>query len=344
MHDLLYESDAIPLRKARQSESGVSSKGGGALSLGAKVFVTAACFWYLSNKMSWAVFAETAKTVDVGWAMLALGLLVLQVPVVGLRWAEIVGVLAPAVNHSGRREMLAITSIGNFFGQILPNVFGETVRVCMLAKLGVDWRIGVASVLIDRAIGIIAIVGVGFVTFVIPAPATSLGGSRVDLPLLFGAVLASWAAGVLCAHHIGDILVQHRLTFWLGRYAVFAHDVLVRSRARASVFILALLVHLLTIVAIWALARAEGLPLPAGDAAVLFTVIVGLAVLPISIGGWGLRELGVTALLGLRGIPAEQALVFSVSVGISIFLASVPGAVVWVLYSPHRTGRAGATC
>lgn len=343
MYDLLYEDDAIPLRKVKQSESIVLSKGRGALSFAVKIFVTATCFWYLSNKMSWAVFTETAKTINVGWATLALGLLVLQVPLVGLRWAEIVGVLAPAVNHGGRWGMLAITSIGNFFGQVLPNVFGETVRVCMLAKLGVDWRIGVASVLIDRAIGVIAIVGVGFVTFAIPTPVTSLGGRRMDLPLLLGAILASWAVGVLCARHVGNILVQHRLTFWLGRYAVFAHDVLVRSRARASVFVLALLVHSLTIIAIWALARAEGLPLPAGDAAVLFTVIMGIAVLPISIGSWGLRELGVTALLGLRGIPVEQALVFSVSIGISIFLASVPGAVVWVLYSPHRIGRAGAT-
>jgi hypothetical protein len=58
------------------------------------------------------------------------------------------------------------------------------------------------------------------------------------------------------------------------------------------------------------LARAEGLPLPVGDAAALFTVIAGIALIPISIGSCGLREVGVTAMLEFRGVPVEQALFF----------------------------------
>jgi hypothetical protein len=46
-------------------------------------------------------------------------------------------------------------------------MLGEEIRVRMLAKLGVDWRRGSASVLTDRGIGIIGIGALGFVAFLI---------------------------------------------------------------------------------------------------------------------------------------------------------------------------------
>jgi len=56
------------------------------------------------------------------------------------------------------------------------------------------------------------------------------------------------------------------------------------------------LIHVLTIAVIWSIGRAQGLVLPVTDAAVLFTVTVGVTLVPISIGGWGLRELAVISL------------------------------------------------
>jgi uncharacterized protein (TIRG00374 family) len=310
-----------------------------ALMVAVKLLVTAVCFWYLSNKISWAPFTGIATTINAAWGMVALGLMMLQLPLVGLRWAEIVSVLAPASKNSSRGPMLAITSIGIFFSQLVPNMFGETFRVWMLANLGVDWRLGLVSVLIDRAVGVIAIVALAFVTFLIPSPLTLLDGHRVETLLILGVILGTWSGGILLARQIGAVLVHHRRTFWLGRFAVITHDVLVRSRARVLVLLLALLVHVLSVIAIWVLARAEGLPLPLEDAAALFTVIAGIAIIPLSIGSWGLREVGVTAMLEFRGVPVEQALFFSVSVGVLFFLASLPGALVWVLYSPNESSR-----
>jgi hypothetical protein len=50
------------------------------------------------------------------------------------------------------------------------------------------------------------------------------------------------------------------------------------------------LIHALTIVVVWSVGRAQGLVLPLADAAVLFTIMIGVVIVPISIGGWGLRE------------------------------------------------------
>ena len=93
------------------------------------------------------------------------------------------------------------------------------------------------------------------------------------------------------------------------------------------------LVHVLTIVVIWSLGRAQGLLLPVADAATLFTVMISVALVPISIGGWGLREVAVISLLGHHGVPPDKALLFSVCFGLALAVGSLPGALAWLLYS-----------
>ena len=105
------------------------------------------------------------------------------------------------------------------------------------------------------------------------------------------------------------------------------------------------LIHVLTIVIVWSVGRAQGLALPLPDAAVLLMVMVGVALVPISISGWGLRELAVVSLLGHHGVAPEKALLFSVCFGLTLAVGSLPGAVAWMVYSfapsRHSAQRGG---
>jgi hypothetical protein len=91
--------------------------------------------------------------------------------------------------------------------------------------------------------------------------------------------------------------------------------------------------------------RAQGLALPLSDAVVLFTVMTGVVVVPISIGGWGLRELAVVSLLASYGVAPERALLFSVCFGLALAVGSLPGALAWLFFpfaSPrHSAERSG---
>jgi hypothetical protein len=75
------------------------------------------------------------------------------------------------------------------------------------------------------------------------------------------------------------------------------------------------------------------LALSVPDAALLFTVMIGVALVPISVSGWGLREVAVLSLLGHYGVAPERALLFSVCFGLTLALGSLPGALAWLLYS-----------
>jgi glycosyltransferase 2 family protein len=66
-------------------------------------------------------------------------------------------------------------------------------------------------------------------------------------------------------------------------------------------------------------------------------------IVPISIGGWGLRELAVISLLAGYGVAPERALLFSVCFGLALAVGSLPGAAVWLLYpfAPLRSAERG---
>jgi glycosyltransferase 2 family protein len=100
--------------------------------------------------------------------------------------------------------------------------------------------------------------------------------------------------------------------------------------------VLAAAVHILTILSVWCTCRGLDLSFSLVDSAVRFILMVGVALLPFSFGGWGVREGAVVALLTSQGFPAEQALFFSVCFGVILVLGCMPGALVWAIYSPVR--------
>jgi glycosyltransferase 2 family protein len=137
------------------------------------------------------------------------------------------------------------------------------------------------------------------------------------------------------------LLQRWRYSYWIGTLAVDAHRVLLGPRA-PNVFGAACLTHALTIVVIWSVARAQGLAFPVVDCAVLFTVMVGVALVPISIGGWGLRELAVVSFLGAHGLAPERVLIFSVCFGLVTMISVLPGLIVWFLYPLPRAAAGSA--
>ena len=84
------------------------------------------------------------------------------------------------------------------------------------------------------------------------------------------------------------------------------------------------------------------MPLSFIDAAVLFVLMLGVTLIPISFGGWGVREFAVVALLASHGVAEDRALLFSVTFGLALVAGSFPGAFVWACYSPTRQKFDGA--
>ena len=313
-----------------------ASRGGGAGKIAifaSKLIVTGGCFWYVSRQIDFKQVLSAVPLLDFRWAAFAVLVVVLQIPLLGVRWCNILDALAVRNARVTIVATIAVSAISVFFAQVLPSVAGEGVRAWLLVRLGCDWRSAVTSVVIDRGVGAGLLIAIGFaILLLLPSSLTALGGYREIVLVFYGGLLLAAAFGLLFAPRIAPWLSRWRYSGWLATLAMDARRVLLGPYG-LTILGIGCLVHVLTIVVIWSLGRAQGLLLPVSDAATLFTVMISVALVPISIGGWGLREVAVISLLGHHGVPPDKALLFSVCFGLALAVGSLPGALVWLLYS-----------
>jgi len=298
----------------------------------AKLLVTGACFWYASRQIDLSQIGSAIPRLDFRWAAFATLLVTLQIPLLGARWCNVVEALAVRNAQMDSVTMTVLTAIGVFFGQILPSVAGEGVRAWFLVRLGCDWRNALTSVVIDRGIGLGILVAMGFFILLLPSSLTALGGYRDLVVVVYGVLILAGGFGLIFIPTIALPLARWRYSHWFATLATDVHRVLLGPHGPMIVGI-GSLIYALTIVVVWSLGRAQGLSFPLTDAAVLLIFMVGVTLVPISIGGWGLRELAVVSLLGNYGVPPEKALLFSVCFGLTLAIGSLPGAVAWLVYS-----------
>ncbi|HEV3161767.1 MAG TPA: lysylphosphatidylglycerol synthase transmembrane domain-containing protein [Xanthobacteraceae bacterium] len=327
----MSHSTALPVRSL--------SKGQGA-AFALKIAITLACFWYLLRHIDTAELQRTLPGIDMRWSMLAIALLVSQIPLVGLRWLQIVKILAMRGRQVTWIWMSVAAGIAQFFGQILPVVAGDGVRVWFLGRFSSDWRNATISVVIDRCVGIGLLLAFTLVILLLPS---NFGAFEQDRDKVVVALATMLILGVIClvvSARLGPKLTGWRYGRWIERFFSGARAAVFGSRS-AVILGTGCVIHALTIAAVWSLGRAQGLALSPADAAVLFAVMIGVALVPFTVGGWGLRELAMVSLFGNHGLTPERALVFSMYFGLTSILASLPGALAWMALLFSRSQRVG---
>src|SRR5262249_9391422 len=283
----------------------------------AKLLVTGACFWYVSRQIDWHQVSSAIPLLDFRWAALAAFIALLQIPLAGLRWFNIVDTLGARGQQMTRAAMIAATAVGLFFAQVLPSVAGEGIRAWLLVRLGCDWRNSITSSVIDRGVGAGLLVVLGFVILLLPSGLTALGGYRDVVLVGYGTLILAGVLGLLLAPKMVSLLARWRYSRWVATLAADAYRVFLGPKG-LLILSIGCLIHALTIVIVWSVGRAQGLALPLPDAAVLFTVMIGVVIVPISASGWGLRELAVVSLLATHGVAPERALLISVCFGLAL--------------------------
>jgi uncharacterized membrane protein YbhN (UPF0104 family) len=250
----------------------------------------------------------------------------LQIALLTLRWQQILRGLGARI---GLASALAVTYMGCFFGAFLLGPTGGDVARAMLAPARSCGRKGIVhSVLFER---LASVVGLGLAATPLVLLATgplarslplAAALAVVSLPFLAMALLA-WLARV-SARRTGALFVALR-------------D-LDQSRQRlcrvwprfAAAVAIAAAGQVLVAAEAWCLARSQHLGVPFLDFAMLMPPVMLLVALPISAGGWGVREGAMVAALALVGVGSAPALLLSVELGLLWTLVALPGGAIWL--------------
>jgi uncharacterized membrane protein YbhN (UPF0104 family) len=159
-------------------------------------------------------------------------------------------------------------------------------------------------------------------------------------PLLFMLAGVAGLAALMLADRVASRFAHWRI---IGFLAALSADTrrLAASRWTLPMLVLCALGNLNFVAAAWLLGQALGLALPFADYLAFMPLVVVVTVLPVSVGGWGLREGLLVALLAHVGIPAHNALAFSLLFGACSAVGSLPGLALWWLRAePARVALA----
>ncbi len=134
------------------------------------------------------------------------------------------------------------------------------------------------------------------------------------------------------------VLQRWAPTRHLAATATVALGILRSPRSLTQIFGLSFVVHGLTAVLAWCAARSVNAELPLLYALFLVLPVVLIAIVPISVAGWGVREGVMVAAFGYAGLPPSDGLIVSLLFGASYLALGAVGGVVWVV-TTRRVGR-----
>jgi glycosyltransferase 2 family protein len=246
-------------------------------------------------------------------------------------WFTAVGVLVFAMIVSAKRWQLfaqelrfertlpqycAYYFIGMWFNLSLPtSVGGDVVRVWYLDGKSGRKLAALASVFLERVNGLLVLIAVACVGVLI-APN--------QLPWWIYACV--WAvAGCACLGMVSLPIAQRwqRLPLQRRQQLQTMLDLLRIPKVVTAATLMSILVQLTGVVSLWLIGLALGLEIPVAYYCILGPMVSLLTLLPISVNGMGVRELGTVVFLAPLGIDEDTAktlafLWFAVNVAVSL--------------------------
>jgi uncharacterized membrane protein YbhN (UPF0104 family) len=222
------------------------------------------------------------------------------------RWQLVLAVLGTRVPM---RTLFKHYLAGQFVGNVLPSTIGgDVLRVSRSSKDAGARDVAFASVVIERLTGFVALPLLTIIGFA--ARPDLLHGRAWVAVLIAGATVAVLAVVLLLAAspHLAGRFAEHEN--WM-RYIGIVHigiDRLRRDPRDAMAALFAAMSYQVTVVAaVYCAVHVIGLRIPNG-AILAFVPAVAIAqVLPISVGGLGVREGLLAFFLHALGVPTGQA-------------------------------------
>ncbi|MDE3060957.1 MAG: flippase-like domain-containing protein [Pseudomonadota bacterium] len=302
------------------------------LSLMAKAALTLAAFWLVMRGVDLAHLRVMLLRQNPALVASALALVIVQMGLGALRWRMILSAITPAGQAMmTRREALRIYYISSFFSCCLPGaVGGDVVRVFLARSDHVSLPLSIHSVIIDRLIALIAL-GV-MVLLTLPLLGKVMGFNALPLlpPITLAAILGLWAA-----LHIDKWLSKWRNVYpvaWVLYLTGSLRMLLARPGVSILSLIFALIAHSCFCLCGYLLAESLNIQITLLQCLTFIPLILLAVTLPVSIGGWGVREAGMVALLALIGVPQAPALMLSVQLGLASVIISLPAGLLWLAY------------
>jgi uncharacterized membrane protein YbhN (UPF0104 family) len=292
-----------------------------------RLLVTAGLLWALLARVDLSQAKALFDHLSVPLLAAGAAALLATSPFSALRWHVVLGA---ETTSPGPWTLLKIVLVGMFFNQTLPSgVGGDAVRAWRCHRLGVGAGAAIRSILLDRVTGYLVMValfvaGLPLLLHILPD-----AHQRYGVVALLGTALCG-----LFALFLIDYLPRRLLHFRLvAEFAALSREgrrLFARPARLGTIMGLAAATVGLTILGFMLVAKSLGVDLSFISWAVIVPPVTLIQLVPVSLAGWGVREVGFVVVLAGFGIPAEAALAASLLVGLCLIVIGLPGGLLWL--------------
>lgn len=235
-------------------------------------------------------------------------------------------------------DLVRINLIGTFYSIVLPGqVAGEAVKIYRLGAGRADAEEIAASVIMDKVNGMIGllalgILGASFSQLDMPRPLLVTFGAALGIGLvaLYSIRLPWMRRGIEAS--IDFVSRRWSFTKPLADRAALLYTAASRYLARPWLMLASVLLgmtyHLLCISVFLIIAPTFDIHLHLVEWLWIFAVVALAVLLPLSIGGLGIREGASVAVLGLLQVPSAAALALSLTIFASQLVSALLGGLI----------------
>jgi uncharacterized membrane protein YbhN (UPF0104 family) len=250
-------------------------------------------------------------------------------------WRSVLGSLGHRISFG---TAILYSFSGSFFSLGLSWAGVDIFRAAQLRQSGISTETAVRAVVVARLmsfVSLLAVIGLGLpVVFQFPLqPHDKLSlvalvtvGVGVIVAIVMLAPMRSYV------HFRGSFYVLEKLT---GISSDLRRALSSRGHTAASL-LFATSTHLLRASTFAAVAAAFHAGINVSAIYALVPTALLVAMMPVTLGSWGVREASMIFFLGWVGVPAAMALSISVTFGILNLMVDAFGGVVWTLARSHH--------
>jgi glycosyltransferase 2 family protein len=291
-----------------------------------KIAVSSALLIFLLSKAGGMAVIENAVLLSPVHFAAAVVIYIISICLSSMRWK----LLIP--HPVGMRRLFSMYMIGSFFNTCLPGIIGgDAVKAYYLDRelkqhypapaTGTSGlrnsAVSVASVFMDRYIGLAALLSIGLSVF--PAGLSLLRKTPAvwAMPLLFSGFIA--ASILLFRFRLGE-----RLRFLVGIYDCFSYY-FTKRHILLKAFLYSIAIQFTVVLSVYILAWGMALDITFLSLLVFLPLIILISMVPVSISGIGIREGAFVYFLGTMGVPPDKAMTLSILWFLSVVAAGLWG-------------------
>lgn len=296
-----------------------------------RIVVSILLILLIAIQLDWQKTILLLKGCHGGWLLLTFGILTAGEFLRPWRWQML---LRPLNIQIPFWTLVRWYFIGNLSSHVMPTgLGGDVVRISLMARSDGQVSEAVVSVLIERAVGLVALLVVAFWgAWYIPIPETL----RFLLPTYLLILLCTAVIGVgtvLLGRSVTgrDLPRSGRLGKWWAKFlrmSVHCAAYVRHIQMMIIIFVISVLHQIMVVAGFYLAAKTLGIQIP-WPVCLLSVPLATLAtMLPISISGLGIRESVFVYLLAGWSIPREEAFVSGFALTLFVLIRNLVGGLI----------------